>query len=145
MGQLLGVILSPILRKFVVDNNNPFSYKIAETASICKVTLGHKKNNVPSMPNNRKNINRLFMHSSLYFSKLSDKISLFVVGGTYIRCATNNKRESAKIATTLLCISCYEAFQHFFDGFQKSVGRLRKKQGFWALKTQLTTIALFNT
>lgn len=26
---------------------------------------------------------------------ISDKISLFVVGGTYIRCAANNKQESA--------------------------------------------------
>ena len=60
---------------------------------------------------------------------MSDKISLFVVGGTYIRCATNNKRESAKNTTTILWISCYEAFQHFFEGYGKSFGRLRKKRG----------------
>jgi hypothetical protein len=40
--------------------------------------------------------------------------------------------DSAVTAVTLfgiLSISCYEAFQHFFDGLQKSVGRLRKKRG----------------
>ena len=38
----------------------------------------------------------------------------------------------------VLNISCYEAFQHFFHGFQKSVGRLRSKKsiGMTFLRTQ---------
>jgi hypothetical protein len=39
--------------------------------------------------------------------------------------------------TLTLCISCYEAFQHFFESHVKSVGRLRKKTGHWSWDTTI--------
>ena len=57
--------------------------------------------------------------------------------GTYVYPCTDGQEHPSELLKIHLdtwksisgCISCYEAFQHFSNGFQKCVGRLRKKRG----------------
>ena len=43
--------------------------------------------------------------------------------------AVTNMSHTCLKGVTCRWISCYKAFQHFFESHQKSVGRLRKKRG----------------